>query len=290
MDMWPANNVHFVFGCICLVQLFVFAVSQHVASSNQDLTKDLGSIKILNKQIEDGSSKQSDDSLDFQNSDTSENLGDLSEYDKRALDRYSFFGGLGKRGLDRYSFYGGLGKRALDKFGFLGGLGKRALDRYGFFGGLGKRSLDRYGFSGSLGKRKLDRYSFMGGIGKRNLDRYGFAGSLGKRALDTHGFSGSLGKRKLDKFGFMGGLGKRRLDSHRFVGGIGKRALDRYGFFGGLGKRADSSSDVPEVFEDRKSEHKRLYPYWYYRQGGRPILTQTRGIDRFSFAARLGKR
>lgn len=265
--MWPANYANIVFGCICLIQVFVFAVSQHLDLNNEDLTKHLDDIKFLNKQTEKGSPKHTDDSFDFENSD----LGELTDEDKRALDRYSFFGGLGKRGLDRYNFFGGIGKRALDK--------------YGFFGGIGKRALDRYGFAGSLGKRGLDRYSFMGGIGKRGLDRYGFAGSLGKRALDRYGFIGSLGKRKLDRFGFMGGLGKRRLDSHRFFGGLGKRAADQYENQG-----AASSAETAQLYTGEKPMQKRLYPYWYYRQSGRPIFTQTRGIDRFSFAARLGRR
>lgn len=134
----------------------------------------------------------------------------------------------------------------------------------------------------------------MGGLGKRKLDQYGFAGRLGKRALDRYGFVGTLGKRKLDQYSFMGNLGKRRLDSHRYFGSLGKRALDRYGFFGGLGKRADtlgnSQENIQGADKDEKFEQKRLYPYWYYRQGGSPIYTQTRGIDRFSFAARLGRR
>lgn len=272
--MWSYNYAKTVFGCVCLVQVFLCAVSQHISSHNDDLANHLESIRLLSKQTEN-SPKHSDDDTDNRNSDLTEDLSGLSEEEKRALDPYSFYGGLGKRGLDRYNFFGGLGKRALDK--------------YGFFGSLGKRALDQNIFSGSLGKRALDRYSFMDGIGKRKLDRYGFAGSLGKRALDRYGFTGSLGKRRLDQFGFMGGLGKRRLDSHRFVGGLGKRALDRYGFFGGLGKRANLSPEA-DVDSDGNLLQKRLYPYWYYRQGGNPIFTQTRGIDKFSFAARLGRR
>lgn len=277
--MLSTNYATTVFGFFCLVQVFVSTVSQHISSHNDDLTKHLENFKFLNKQTE-VSPKQPEDDVGFGNSDESGDLSDLTEEEKRALDRYSYFGSLGKRGLDRYSFYGGLGKRALD--------------RYGFFGGLGKRALDQYAFSGSLGKRALDRYSFMGGLGKRKLDQYGFAGRLGKRALDRYGFAGTLGKRKLDQYGFMGNLGKRRLDSHRYLGSLGKRALDRYGFFGGLGKRADSLENSQENIQaadkDGKFEQKRLYPYWYYRQSGSPIFTQTRGIDRFSFAARLGRR
>lgn len=278
--MWSTNYATTVFGFFCLVQVFVLTVSQHISSHNGDFTKHLENIKFLNKETEISPKQAVDDGIDFGNSDTSDDLSDLTEEEKRALDRYSYSGSLGKRGLDRYSFYGGLGKRALD--------------RYGFFGGLGKRALDRYGFAGSLGKRALHRYSFMGGLGKRKLDQYGFAGRLGKRALDRYGFVGTLGKRKLDQYSFMGNLGKRRLDSHRYLGSLGKRALDRYGFFGGLGKRADTLENSQENNQgpdkDEKFEQKRLYPYWYYRQGGSPIYTQTRGIDRFSFAARLGRR
>ena len=228
------------------------------------------------------------------------------------IDSFGFSGMLGKRGgLDRYGFVGSLGKRGgLDRYGFVGSLGKRGgLDRYGFVGSLGKRGgLDRYGFVGSLGKRRgVDRYGFIGNLGKRSgYDRYGFIGSLGKRrGMDRYSFIGSLGKRgRIDSYGFAGMLGKRDPQNDNQGLEDDKRSkLDRYSFFGKFGKRMNYAEDdvgreldkrsVDQEQSDKPNTRRKRstsYPWFLNRQQRYYPSKWLRGIDRFSFGTRLGKR
>ena len=244
------------------------------------------------------------------NDDLLDSLKDDDE--KRRMDKMMFHSSIGKRetGDDEND----LSKRGrIDSFGFSGMLGKRGgLDRYGFVGSLGKRGgLDRYGFVGSLGKRRgYDRYGLIGNLGKRRgYDRYGFIGALGKRrGMDRYSFIGSLGKRgRLDSYGFAGMLGKRdQQDNQVLDDGFddAKRSkLDRYSFFGKFGKRMDyAEDDLAKEIDKRSVDIEQLekpntrrkrstsYPWYMDRQQRYYPSKWLRGIDRFSFGTRLGKR
>lgn len=212
-----------------------------------------------------------------------------------------------KRRIDRMMFHSALGKRELREDEE--DLRKRGkIDTVGFSGILGKRSgYDRYGFVGSLGKRRgFDRYGFIGNLGKRrSYDRFGLIGSLGKRVgMDRYSFVGALGKRgRIDTFGFAGMLGKRLFSSKRNDLNFGKRAkVDRYSFFGNLGKRMPYSGDLEKQVDKHSvdnqqpakptSRRKRatVYPWYLDRKQRYYPSKWLRGIDRFSFGTRLGKR
>ena len=183
------------------------------------------------------------------------------EAEKRRMDKMMFHGSLGKRDV-------GTDSDDLDKRG--------RMDSYGFTGMLGKRGgrLDRFGFVGTLGKRGgLGRYGYGG------MDRYGFIGTLGKRDSE-----GEVDQPESEK--------RARLDRYSFFGTLGKRMRYPMGLIGKLGKRSvnleDSNADPSTTLTRRKREtpvpwylqrHQRYYPSRWLR-----------GIDRFSFGTRLGKR
>ncbi|KAK3598774.1 hypothetical protein CHS0354_015573 [Potamilus streckersoni] len=223
---------------------------------------------------------------------------------KRRMDRFAFAGTLGKRldeleqvdegdvekrKMDRLSFLSNLGKRSKMDFSYLDNLGKRGrLDRYMFTGNLGKRGrMDRYSFIGNLGKRRgrMDRYSFIGNLGKRpSMDRYSFIGTLGKRGEDLFPFAESLETRQgIDAYPLAESLGrnvaKDNADSDDTSvddgdSEFGKRGrLDMKSLYGQLGKRSKRS-----LFFPRNDVR--------YTRNNKPM----RGIDKYSFAARLGKR
>ena len=225
---------------------------------------------------------------------------------KRRLDRYSFLGTLGKRQDEEISDESDLeDKRALNYQISDGDISKDIEDAddldsempYPYIGYMDKdgsdekltnsdseeidgsesKRMDAHLFKGMLGKRMRNRM-FLGQLGKRGrLDNRMLFAQLGKRGkLNNRMFFGRLGKRLINRM-FFGRLGKR-MDNRMFAAQLGKRGpLDNRMFFGQLGKRSEPMD-------------KRAYYYRLRGSRGRPIYTQTRGMDRFSFAARLGKR
>ncbi|KAL3842168.1 hypothetical protein ACJMK2_020211 [Sinanodonta woodiana] len=223
--------------------------------------------------------------------------------EKRRMDRFAFAGNLGKR-LDEYEQLddGDVEKRKMDRLSFLSNLGKRGRMDFSHLGNLDKRGrLDRYMFTGNLGKRgRMDRYSFMGNLGKRRgrMDRYSFIGNLGKRpSMDRYSFSGTLGKRE-DLFPFAESLENRQgMDAYPLAGSLGRNlaednsesadtsANDEDREFGKRG-RLDMKSLYGQL--GKRSKRSILFPWGgvRYTRNNKPM----RGIDKYSFAARLGKR
>ena len=230
------------------------------------------------KDIISDTSKYTDDTTENVHKLTIDELDLLKdEAEKRRMDKMMFHGSIGKRETDMVS-------DEMDKRG--------RMDSYGFTGMLGKRGgMDRYGFAGVLGKRgHLDRYGFVGALGRRGgMDRYGFVGALGRRSeMGSYG-NGEMGdgadeQRDTDK--------RARMDRYSFFGTLGKRMRYPMGLVGQLGKRSiditDSETDSSQALARQKRE---IVVPWYLQRKQRHYPSRwLRGIDRFSFGTRLGKR
>ena len=274
--------IYIAFALVSTIRASTYSGKSEIKSANDDIDI-INEPQYLPSDL-NGPENVNDDFLD--------SLKDDDE--KRRIDRMMFHSSLGKRDVGNDE--SGVAKRgSIDSFGFSGMLGKRGgLDRYGFVGSLGKRGgFDRYGFIGNLGKRRgYDRYGFIGALGKRRgMDRYSFVGALGKRGrIDSYGFADMLGKRDPH-------YNDQELDEDK------RSKLDRYSFFRKFGKRMDFTEDDlgkeidkrsidTEQSEKPKTRRKRstAYPWFLDRQQRYYPSKWLRGIDRFSFGTRLGKR